>query len=212
MTTKICSLCKIEKSVDDYTVRKNECKECRNKKKREYCKSLVDRLFLTENDKQASQPEKVKCECGCEIYQRNLTKHRETEKHKSIIDGRVKLNELTISYYDEDDSYKRRFITLTPEKFKEFKQYKVKIHESNHKILKKLNLELSADGVPVNREPQQPKKEKVKKLIISYRDEDNSYKKKFISVTPDKFREFKDFQGSSGWGNNHKILKELKFV
>ena len=73
-----------------------------------------------------------------------------------------------------------------------------------------MNLEVSADGVSINREAQQPKK--VKKLITSYRDEDNSYKKKFISVTPDKFREFKDFQGSSGWGNNHKILKELKFV
>ena len=56
------------------------------------------------------------------------------------------------------------------------------------------------------------KREKVRKLIISYRCEDNSYKKKFISVAPDKFREFNVFQGSSGRDNNHKILKELKFV
>ena len=52
----------------------------------------------------------------------------------------------------------------------------------------------------------------MKKLIISFRDEDNSYKKKFISVAPDKFREFNVFQGSSGRDNNHKILKELKLV
>ena len=94
METKNCTLCLKPKPVSEYTWKKRECRECRNRKARKYYQE--NREEIVENTRQWKLEnkdilaEKVLCECGCEVGRKNIYIHKRSEKHKNLTEGVVK--------------------------------------------------------------------------------------------------------------------------
>ena len=139
METKTCSLCNQDKLLNEYTQRKKECRECRNKKGREYYKAHKEEIIeRKEQYRRAMKNHKIECACGAVVQNLNLDRHKESQKHKNFIEGKIKEKKLTISYYDEDCDMKKQFITVDKEKYHEFQGIRSRLLESNYKNLKRI--------------------------------------------------------------------------
>ncbi len=142
MDTQICSTCQVEKPMTDYPQRKRQCRECRNKKAKETYKANREyyiaqkQLWKLDNDERLTHPKK--CECGSEVQACNFNKHTKSKKHQDFINGLVKETKEIISYRGADNNYKKKFIRVSKEVFKQFHDVREGSWESNYKILKEL--------------------------------------------------------------------------
>ena len=88
METKNCTLCLKLKPASEYTCRKRECRECRNRKARAHYQENKEEIL--EDKRQWKQEnkdklaEKVLCECDCEVGKESIYKHKQSEKHKKL--------------------------------------------------------------------------------------------------------------------------------
>ena len=144
METQTCSSCLSQKPLTDYTQRKRECRECRNKKAKEFYianreKCIIDsQLWKLNNEEKLCR--EVKCECGSEVQCRNFKEHEKSVIHQNFINGIKKETKDIISYYDEENSFKRKFIKVNTEVYKTFKSNQSRALCSNYKLLRQMSL------------------------------------------------------------------------
>ncbi len=139
METKQCSWCLQLKPAIEYRKGRGECNECQKEKQRDYYdenRELINarnRVWKQEHNQQV-----LKCECGCDVTRGYMAKHKKTKKHKDMVEGKVVIRKVVLSYYDEEENFKRKFLYVLPEVENEFKS--LRSIGSNYKILKHMNL------------------------------------------------------------------------
>jgi len=139
METKQCSWCLQLKPATEYGKRKGECKECLREKAKDYYDENRELCIARAKVwKQEHNQQVLKCECGCDVTRGYMAKHKKTKKHKDMIEGKAVIRKVVLSYYDEEETFKRKFLYVLPEVENEFKSHRSV--GSNYKILKHMKL------------------------------------------------------------------------
>ena len=135
MTSKNCSRCKVEKLIAEFHNNRGQCKLCRKELDR-YYRSRTNEQWEKDTAKREEElrkqhmegerrrTDKYSCECGAIYYMFDVSskeQHEQTKKHQNFINGIKKETKDIISYYDEENSFKRKFIKVNTEVYKTFK-------------------------------------------------------------------------------------------
>ena len=138
-----CSACGLLKPKIEYTRRKRECKDCRNKKQREFYKANRERLIEEKKECKKKNKEKiyrkVTCECGVIICHRSLERHKQSQKHKDKMAGVIRQRKVPIRYYDEENNFKAVDLYVMPNVKREFEKIPMNF-KTTYKRLKEIKL------------------------------------------------------------------------
>ena len=191
-----CSLCHELKPRNAYTHRKKECKECRNKKQRDFNKAKNTIIKIVNQEEQTQE---------CSLCLQLKPKIEYTRRNRQCKDCRNKKR--TESY----EANKERILEESRQRKAKYRiehsgkvtcecgalvcEYNLLKHKTTKKHVNKIA------GI-----------EKEKKQLITYYDEMNHLKKVFLYVEPSTYRTFKKMREQERKLTNYKILNDLKII
>ena len=155
MEIKVCSVCKVEKSIEQFRHQRRVCKQCRNVQNKYYRTRTeeqreIDVVRRNEQLKQQHLEAVLKrqthtCECGA-VYlmmdKKYQKQHEQTKKHRQFIEFRERAaakKEYKITYYDEQDEYRKNIVWITKEEYDEFHNKRNYYKGTNYTLLKEMN-------------------------------------------------------------------------
>ena len=141
---QLCTFCNESKPKTEYSQRRKECKECRNKKFRVFYEQHKEEILEKKKEYREANKEKVygkcTCVCGAIVCCKNLQIHTESQKHKNKVENIHIERKQPITYYDELNNNKKVFIYVQKQVFDNFQKIRGRETKSNYKILKDMKM------------------------------------------------------------------------